>query len=96
MPQGGEKTREKVCVSSGRTRERTASTCTDRPVGFALTRKQKTNKETRKAGGCPKPTSASPLTFGSFLIKNADWQRQRPRGAGEQLAGNESLIEKPI
>lgn len=83
-----------MCVLSERTRERIASTCTDRLAGFALTREQKINKETRKAGGRPKPISASPLTFGSFPIKDAD--RQRLRGAGGQLAGNESLIEEPI
>lgn len=51
----------------------------DRPVGFALTRGQETNKETRKAAdGRPKPTSASPLTLRSPLIKDADrqWRRQ--------------------
>ncbi|EGI70592.1 hypothetical protein G5I_00639 [Acromyrmex echinatior] len=70
-----ENTREGVRFE--RTQERIASTCTSRPVGFALIREQKTNKETKKAGGRPKPTSASPLTFGSFLIKDADQQRQR-------------------
>jgi len=58
-----ENTREGVRFE--RTQERITSTCTNRPVGFALIREQKTNKETKKAGGRPKPTSASSLTFGS-------------------------------
>jgi len=65
-------------------------------VDFTLAWEQKTNKETRKAGGGPKPTSASPLTFRSFLIKDVDRQRQQLRGVDEQLAGNENLIEEPI
>jgi len=94
-PQGGKKTREKVRVLTERTRERIASTCTDRPAGRFHVSKRPV-KETRKAGGGPKPTSASPLTFGSFLIKDVDRQRQQLRGIDEQLAGNENLIEEPI
>lgn len=93
---GGENTREGVLTEREREKGSRARAPVGRPGGFALTREQKTNKETRKAGGRPKPTSASPLTFASFLIKDADRQRQWLRGAGEQLAGNESLIEKPI
>lgn len=91
-----ERKHERRCTFRASEREKgsRARASVGRPVGFALTREQKINKETKKAGGRPKSTSASPLTFRSFLIKDAD--RQWFRGAGEQLAGNESLIEELI
>lgn len=62
-----------------------------RSVGLALTRERKANKETGKAGCRPKRTSANPLTFGSFPIKNADWL-----AGWRQLTETESLIGELI